>query len=136
LLKSLRFAFVGTKAEYEMKRKDVIMTCGDLNVRTENVYNWLRMLKQFNPKYWNISINESNNCKKIMKNLRSEVLNNVEVVDNERSKNIEKVITCDATDVRCFNKDENISSNGDVTKSIRVSSSMVHNNNNERNENV
>lgn len=59
ILKSLKVAFVGSKHQYEKYRKDVIMTCGELQVRTENVYNWLKMLKQCNPMYWNISINES-----------------------------------------------------------------------------
>ena len=69
---SLRVAFVGSKKQYEINRKDVIMTCGELNVRTKNVYNWLRMLKQCNPKYWNITINESDECKLLLNNLTKE----------------------------------------------------------------
>ena len=37
--------FLGSKEEFESKRKDVIMTCGQLQVRTKNIYNWLRTNK-------------------------------------------------------------------------------------------
>jgi hypothetical protein len=37
ILKTLKVAFVGTRNQYEKYRKDVIMTCGELQVRTKNI---------------------------------------------------------------------------------------------------
>ena len=105
---SLRVAFVGTKEQYEVNRKDVMMSCGELIVRTQNVYNWLRMLKQCNPKYWNITINESDACKLLVINLTKELLDNIEIVDNESSLNVERVVTSDTAEVRRMNTDEKI----------------------------
>ena len=92
---SSRVAFVGSKDQYEINRKDVIMTCGELNVRTQNVYNSLRMLKQCNPKFWNITISESDECKLKLNNSTKELLDSIEIVDNVNSINIKKVVTSD-----------------------------------------
>ena len=105
---SLRVAFVGTKEQYEVNRKDVMMSCGELIVRTQNVYNWLRMLKQCNPKYWNITINENDACKLLVSKLTKELLDNIEIVDNESSLNVERVVTSDTAEVRRMNTDEKI----------------------------
>ena len=84
------------------------MSCGELIVRTQNVYNWLRMLKQCNPKYWNITINESDACKLSVSNLTKELLDNSKIVDNESSLNVERVVTSDTAEVRRMNTDEKI----------------------------
>jgi hypothetical protein len=112
------------------------MTCGELNVRTENVHSWLRMLKHCNPKYWNMIINESEACKQVMTNLSKELLENVELVDNECSINIEKVITSDTADVRGIQKDELYTNINFIQQKLSLSSTMLYNDNNERKESL
>ena len=101
----IQIAFVGSKEEYEVRRKDVIMTCGQIQVRSKNVYNWLRVLKKCNPKYWNIQINESEECINLMKNITKDLIDSIQIIDNESLIRVEKVVTDDTSKVREINKD-------------------------------
>ena len=65
-------------------------------------------MKQCNPKYWNITINESDACKLLLYYLTKELLDNIEIVDNESSLNVERVVTSDTAEVRRMNTDEKI----------------------------
>lgn len=38
---------VGRKDDFGVRRKDVIMTCGKIQVRSENVYSLLRTIKKY-----------------------------------------------------------------------------------------
>ena len=112
------------------------MSCGELNVRTQNVYNWLRMLKQCNPKYWNITINESDECKLKLQNLTKELLDNIEIVDNVNSINIERVVTSDTAEVRRMKVDEIVNNSAELkeennskSKLIPIGNTMIFNNN-------
>ena len=105
------------------------------------MYNWLRMLKQCNPIYWNITINESDECKLLLNNLTKELLDNIEIVDNETSINIERVVTSDTAEVRRMNIDENINkselNNSSIcaSKIIPIGYTMLYNSN-ERTDNL
>jgi hypothetical protein len=96
----IQIAFVGSREEYEVRRKDVIMTCGQIQVRSKNVYNWLRVLKKCNPKYWNIKINESEQCINFMNKITDDLVNSIQVIDNESLIRVEKVVTDDTSKVR------------------------------------
>lgn len=133
--KVLRIAFVGSKENYEIKRKDVIMKCGELQVRSKNVYNWLRMLKKCNPKYWNIQINESEECINVMNNITQVLLDNIEIIDSKSLIKVDRIVTDDTSKVRQINENEtstnfetlNVNSG---TSEISISNSMLFSDNN------
>ena len=89
------------------------------------------MLKECNPKYWNITINESDECKLKLKNLTKELLDNIEIVDNLNSIDIEKVVTSDTAEVRRMKVDENndkcgeLKGNGVEFKKIPIGNTIL-----------
>ena len=115
---------VASKHEFEKYRKDVIMTCGELQVRTENVYNWLKMLKQCNPKYWNITINESEECMNKIKKVTKNIMENIEIIDTEKSVNIENIISSDTAHAR-----ERIYEKPDNSYTIPMSNTLLYDEN-------
>jgi hypothetical protein len=126
ILKTLKVAFVGTRNQYEKYRKDVIMTCGELQVRTENIYNWLKMLRHCNPKYWNITINESEECLTRVNNVTNRLIENIEIMDTENAVNIERVISSDTANVREVKYEKSTSGN---LYTIPMSSTFLYNEN-------
>jgi hypothetical protein len=125
-LKTLKVAFVGTRNEYEKYRKDVIMTCGELQVRTENIYNWLKMLRHCNPRYWYITINESEECLRRVNNVTNNLTENIEIMDIENAVNIERVISSDTATVREVKYEKCTSVN---LYTIPMSSTLLYNEN-------
>ena len=125
----LQVAFLGTKEEFESRRKDVIMSCGQLQVRSTNIYNWLRMLKRCNPKYWNIEINESDQCIDLMNNITKNLVDKIQIIDNKTLLTIDKVMSNDISKVRELNIDENISyddkTNENGLHKIPISNTML-----------
>ncbi len=101
----IQIAFVGSREEYEVKRKDVILTCGQIQVRAKNVYNWLRVLKKCNPKYWNIKIDESEQCINLMNKITKDLVDNIQIIDSESLIKVEKIVTDDTSKVREIKED-------------------------------
>jgi hypothetical protein len=130
----IQIAFVGSREEYEVRRKDVIMTCGQIQVRSKNVYNWLRVLKKCNSKYWNIKINESEQCINLMNKITKDLVDNIQIIDSESLIRVEKIVTDDTSKVREIKEDyENkLFSKDDInctTEETAISNTMlIHDN--------
>ena len=88
------------------------------------------MLKQCNPMYWNISINESKERMQKIKNLTNILVEDIETMDTESSLNIEKIITSDTAKVREIDYEEPIS---EKLYTIPMSNTLLYNENNGRN---
>jgi hypothetical protein len=125
----LQVAFLGSKEEFESRRKDVIMSCGQLQVRSTNIYSWLRMLKRCNPKYWNIEINESNHCIDLMNNITKNLVDQIQIIDNKTLITIDRVISNDTSKVRELNVDEHVACENNTDENglynIPISNTML-----------
>jgi hypothetical protein len=95
-------------------------------VGTENIYNWLKMLRHCNPKYWNITINESEECLRRVNNVTNNLIENIEIMDTENAVNIERVISSDTATVREVKYEKFTSEN---LYTIPMSSTLLYNEN-------
>lgn len=127
-LESLKVVFVGTKGEFEKNRNDCIISCHELQMRTKNVYNWLRMLKKCHPLYYNIVIDESEEMKKSMNELTKTLINETEVIDSDNAINIEKIISSDTAEVRKLPEEVKSCNSSSSIPDISFGYSMIYNN--------
>jgi hypothetical protein len=86
-------------------------------------------LKHCHPKYWNITINESAECRKILNTITNTLMENIEIMDTEFSVNIEKIITSDTANVRQINYEN---TNGENSYTLPMSSILLYDENNGR----
>jgi hypothetical protein len=81
---TIQIAFVGSREEYEVRRKDVIMTCGQIQVKKMTCGRKMYIVfKKYNPKYWNIKIDEREQCINLMNSITKDLLENIEIINIE-----------------------------------------------------
>jgi hypothetical protein len=107
-LASVQVAFVGTQQQWE-NHKAGALACGSLRARPWVVRRFLEVKKAIDPQYAALDILSENEIEILLKDATQKFIDDVMLIDNEKSIRMDKVVHTDVAGVRKFEEDEDFS---------------------------
>ena len=119
LAECMAVAFVQSKQQWEALIPNHFNTINELKIRQDIVYQWLEVLiKEMNPHYVNIDIDDSAEMKEAMVRVREELLNHPILLNTDIAIKMEDIATAIVNDNKNPNEDETIASLGNGTRDL------------------
>ena len=119
LAECMAVAFVQSKQQWEALIPNHFNTINELKIRPDIVYQWLEVLiKEMNPHYVNIDIDDSAEMTKAMVRVREELLKHPILLNTDIAIKMKDIATAIVNDNKNPNEDETIASLGKGTQDL------------------